>query len=431
MPARFADNDELRYSLRSLQQNAPWVRHVYLVTNGQVPSWLDLDNPRITLVTHGEIFPNKSHLPTFSSVAIESHLHRIPGLSEHFLYFNDDVFLGQPVSLEDFISPEGVYSVYLWPDRGGAFNKTDAHSRSLAHVDHLFTERYGPAERRAAAHVPFLFKRSIMTELQATFPAEYERTSAAHVRTDSFMQTGFTYYYYLMSERRSVSLERLFDQFDTDDSGDWSQRELQPVMEGVLGRTASADEVSKLRRELQRCQEVGETSADMPAAHGGVSFTRSVVLRCPMVVARLWRRLGSQPRFHTREGPRTDWNYVMVPASPRQADEKLAEVFSEPRKFVCLNNDFSGSERLWTEQVLMLLAYLYKTLFPQPSQFELGVSRHQSRDAVFWSATGSFVMMVCAVCASLYCLGFHRIATRIPCSSKRWETLRRGCVHFG
>ena len=84
--------------------HAPWIRHVYLVTAGQIPHWLNLDTPHLTVVTHEEIFPNKSDLPTFSSPAIEAHLHRIPGLSEKFLYLNDDVFFGQAVWPEDFYS---------------------------------------------------------------------------------------------------------------------------------------------------------------------------------------------------------------------------------------------------------------------------------------------------------------------------------------
>nr|CAD7401692.1 unnamed protein product [Timema cristinae] len=75
-PSRFDDKEELRYSLRSLEKFAPWIRHVFLVTNGQIPYWLNLDNPRLTLVTHEEIFVNLSHLPTFSSPAIETHIHR-------------------------------------------------------------------------------------------------------------------------------------------------------------------------------------------------------------------------------------------------------------------------------------------------------------------------------------------------------------------
>ncbi|KAK7480398.1 hypothetical protein BaRGS_00028317 [Batillaria attramentaria] len=114
--SRFEDNEELRYSLRSLEKFAPWVRHIYIVTNGQIPYWLNLDNPRITLVTHEEIFPNKSHLPTFSSPAIESHLHRIPGLSDKFLYFNDDVMFGSEVWPDDFFSHATGQKLYLtWP----------------------------------------------------------------------------------------------------------------------------------------------------------------------------------------------------------------------------------------------------------------------------------------------------------------------------
>ncbi|OQV20564.1 N-acetylglucosamine-1-phosphotransferase subunits alpha/beta [Hypsibius exemplaris] len=111
--SRFKDNEELRYSIRSLEKHAGWVRRIYIVTNGQVPHWLDLDNSRVQIVTHEEIFLNKSHLPTFSSSAIESHLHRIPGLSEKFLYFNDDVLLTQDVLPEDFFSHSEGYKVHL------------------------------------------------------------------------------------------------------------------------------------------------------------------------------------------------------------------------------------------------------------------------------------------------------------------------------
>uniref|UniRef100_A0A1I8IGI1 Stealth_CR2 domain-containing protein n=1 Tax=Macrostomum lignano TaxID=282301 RepID=A0A1I8IGI1_9PLAT len=110
--SRFEDNNELKYSLRSLTKFAPWIRKVYLVTNGQVPNWLNLTNPRLTLITHEEIFPNKSHLPTFNAPAIETHLHRIPGLSDHFLYFNDDVFLTKPVHPHDFYCPASGYRIY-------------------------------------------------------------------------------------------------------------------------------------------------------------------------------------------------------------------------------------------------------------------------------------------------------------------------------
>jgi UDP-N-acetylglucosamine-lysosomal-enzyme len=83
--------------LRSIARFAPWVRHIWLVTNGQVPHWLRTDHPRLTVITHAQIYPNRSHLPVFASPSIEAHLHRIPGLADKFIYFNDDVMLGNQV----------------------------------------------------------------------------------------------------------------------------------------------------------------------------------------------------------------------------------------------------------------------------------------------------------------------------------------------
>ncbi|XP_049616893.1 N-acetylglucosamine-1-phosphotransferase subunits alpha/beta isoform X1 [Syngnathus scovelli] len=115
-PNRFQDNGALMYSLRSLEKHAPWVRHVFIVTNGQVPSWLNLQNPRVSIVTHQEIFLNMSHLPNFNSHAIESHIHRIPGISQRFLYLNDDMMFGKDVFLDDFYTPRDGQKVYLaWP----------------------------------------------------------------------------------------------------------------------------------------------------------------------------------------------------------------------------------------------------------------------------------------------------------------------------
>ncbi|XP_051974292.1 N-acetylglucosamine-1-phosphotransferase subunits alpha/beta [Xyrauchen texanus] len=114
--SRFEDNEELRYSLRSIEKHAPWVRHIFIITNGQIPSWLNLDNPRVSVISHQDIFQNQSHLPTFSSPSIETHIHRIPGLSQKFIYLNDDVMFGKDVWPDDFYSHSKGQKVYLtWP----------------------------------------------------------------------------------------------------------------------------------------------------------------------------------------------------------------------------------------------------------------------------------------------------------------------------
>ena len=94
-----------------MESFAPWYRDIIIVTNGQIPNWLSLEHTRIRLISHQEIFVDKKHLPTYNSLAIESHLHRIPGLSKKFVYFNDDVALLQPTCYSDFYTDK--YQVYL------------------------------------------------------------------------------------------------------------------------------------------------------------------------------------------------------------------------------------------------------------------------------------------------------------------------------
>ena len=77
-PNRYRDSNELKFSLRSLIRNAPWIRHIYIVTDNQIPSWLNLESGKLSVISHEDIFENKSHLPVFSSPAIEAHIHRIP-----------------------------------------------------------------------------------------------------------------------------------------------------------------------------------------------------------------------------------------------------------------------------------------------------------------------------------------------------------------
>lgn len=100
-PNRFRDWDLMRHWFRCVERFAPWVNRVFFVTNGQVPPWLGPDHPKLRLVSHSDYIPAE-FLPTFNSNVIELWLHNIPDLSEHFVLFNDDMFLTAPVEPEDF-----------------------------------------------------------------------------------------------------------------------------------------------------------------------------------------------------------------------------------------------------------------------------------------------------------------------------------------
>lgn len=105
--SRYRDLGLLRYCLRSIEKYAPWVNKIYLVTPGQTPTWLVAEHPKLVLVNQHDIVP-ETYLPTFKSTTVEWFLHRIPGLSERFIYFNDDMLLTQPVTPEDFFLGEKV-----------------------------------------------------------------------------------------------------------------------------------------------------------------------------------------------------------------------------------------------------------------------------------------------------------------------------------
>ena len=95
--ARFRECGLLKYWFRGVEQFAPWVRKIHFVTCGQYPEWLNIRHPKLQLVNHEDYIP-KQYLPVFNSNLIEIYLHKIPGLSEHFVYFNDDCYIINHIS---------------------------------------------------------------------------------------------------------------------------------------------------------------------------------------------------------------------------------------------------------------------------------------------------------------------------------------------
>lgn len=98
---RYRDGGTLKYWFRGVEKYAPWVRKIFFVTWGHLPEWLDTSNEKLVIVNHKDYIPEQ-FLPTFNSHTIEWNFHRIPGLSEQFVYFNDDMLLVRPVESETF-----------------------------------------------------------------------------------------------------------------------------------------------------------------------------------------------------------------------------------------------------------------------------------------------------------------------------------------
>ena len=203
--SRYCSRDELRFSMRSLALHAPWVRRVFLVTCGQVPDWLALDG-RVTVVRHEEIL-DAGCLPTFSSHAIETALHRIEGLAEHYLYLNDDVFMGRAVSPSLFFDADGT--PYVFPDEtapipSGPATSADAPVDAAAkNVRDLIEARFGTTPDLKMLHVVHPQRRSILSEIEGALPEELARTAANRFRdpTDVSVASCLSHYYALATGR--------------------------------------------------------------------------------------------------------------------------------------------------------------------------------------------------------------------------------------
>ena len=203
--ARFQDNNELRYALRSLARYAPWVRSVHLVTADQKPLWLNTKN--VNLVSHRDIFPENVSLPVFSGRPIEFCVHRVPGLAEHFMYFNDDVMLGRPVFPEDFFLPNGAPLLWvvkrgkksmekILSSKGGSASRGSVVARAHA----MIRERYGVTLPYTISHFPKAMTRSSASALWDAFPREIAATLASPFRSPSDIAVFILYPLYALAE---------------------------------------------------------------------------------------------------------------------------------------------------------------------------------------------------------------------------------------
>ncbi|XP_018567426.1 N-acetylglucosamine-1-phosphotransferase subunits alpha/beta [Anoplophora glabripennis] len=537
---RFDDKYELKFSLRSLEKYAPWVNHVYIVTNGQIPYWLNLDYEKVTVITHDEIFRKKIGLPTFSSPAIESNLHRIPGLSKKFIYFNDDIFLGQPTYAEDFFSPNKGFLIYLaWPvpqcspncpwmyvadgqcdkdcfrpecqmDGGDCENSEDkttlevtteeldniiedydakdrvladtvqrvranfyrsfmkklmpfrvtaknlkqaaseitspnskrsnyllnvfslndmrnlsnfvnqhnkltikndkmrrkrrrrrsfykigngtllekllpkinidAYSASLQHTNRLLNRKYGFKSRRVPSHAPILIDRDIMEELRSTFEREFAVTERNRVRRGDDIQFSFSYYYFLISETVKRGIEDIFDEFDTDCSSTWSDREIRTLLTQLYELPLSYATVDHFESSLLNCTENGNFPEGVTPPYERYvdsklpTIAKNLVIHCPSLVSILKQRFGTTPKYAYEIVPNAESKYVtfkMLNSNISDVIGNLDDIRNDRRKFICLNDNLDEAKASENELVRAILYDFYVSFFPHPSKFEL------------------------------------------------------------
>ena len=181
--ARYSNMDELKYSLRSVHKYAPWINKIYVVVDDvQAPAFIDPTHPKIQIVKHSEIMDPK-YLPTYNSAPIEASIHHIPGLSENFIYSNDDMFFGNSITKQD------LYNRVYWHHMDDSFftpheinPKDQEWVCSIKNGYWIVKDKYPDAQMIICPHVANICKKSLMYEIEREFPDIYERTMNQKLR---------------------------------------------------------------------------------------------------------------------------------------------------------------------------------------------------------------------------------------------------------
>ena len=208
---RFANNDELKYSLRSVAMYAPWIRKIFIITDDQVPVWLDTSNPNVKIIDHKDILPAES-LPCFNSCLIGHYAYRTPGLAEHFLLGNDDTYINREVAPGDFFTSDGLPIVRLrrmyfrklrWSFRENVRKKTlSNYRRTLQRASQLVSDKFGHYYTGIPHHnINALLKSVCRDVAENIMRDEFASNNKNHIRNDDDVQN-VVFSYVALAEKR-------------------------------------------------------------------------------------------------------------------------------------------------------------------------------------------------------------------------------------
>ena len=210
---RFAQADELKYSLRALSLYAPWIRNIYIFSNCSPPEWF-VQSDCVRWVMHEDVVPGE-YLPLFNSHAIETFLHEIPGLAEQYIYFNDDVFLSGFCRPEDFFTSYGQslsrlepFGIVPYLAELVSAQRAEDWQHAAVNCANALQQYAGIYPTRLHRHTPHAFLRSTYTEMIAAFPVELEVTRRAKFRKSTDLSfTSFLYHHFAAERGKAVNVD--------------------------------------------------------------------------------------------------------------------------------------------------------------------------------------------------------------------------------
>lgn len=193
MAKRFRDWGTLKYLLRGIEVNMPFIRKVFLVVShlSQVPEWANREN--LNIVLHKDII-DSNYLPTFNSNTLEMNLHKIEGLDEEFLYFNDDMFPIREMKAEMFFKDgKGIIGFTKHLFCSGMYKKICKNSDNLAKMALKMAKGFGFVRPQ---HICSPMLKSECKELEGKVASEIAKSYTITRTADNYTQYLFLDYMY-------------------------------------------------------------------------------------------------------------------------------------------------------------------------------------------------------------------------------------------
>ncbi|KAK5577060.1 hypothetical protein RB653_001997 [Dictyostelium firmibasis] len=197
---RFRDYGSLKYSLRSVRKNVPWIRNIYIVTANQIPSWFNTSNSdNIKFIFHEQLYKNKEDLPTFNSNSIESNFWNLPEeVSNCFLYSNDDLFFREKVEVEDFFDNEYYHNIFETDEIISSWTpnakKKDLWTRTLINTNKILDKTWHFSEiRKNAQHGVQVFNKEMWSIMSFDLKEQLSITSSNRFRKPNDIQIPYAY----------------------------------------------------------------------------------------------------------------------------------------------------------------------------------------------------------------------------------------------
>ena len=422
---RFKSRDELKYSLRSIEKFAPWVRHIHIVVaDGQVPSWLNSSHPKIRVVPHSAIFRRSENLPTFNSYAIESHLSEIPDLADYALYFNDDVFLGNNVNPSDmFVSmftgeqkryeeswspvktcaPGCSYNMlqnsncdvncnvpscnWDFGDCGGKTRVMEEKARFRSQLGEKKFESAGDfwatvlyadgvlnrefqlrrSPRNVIKHVPYFFNKRMMKDMHDRLRPEFDWNDSHRFRHPEGMLYPYVYMHYLSAVKVYAPTEQqawlaAFDTVDNTTKTFLFDHDLSHAKQSRSNAVLDPVELARKNKILKSPEYSIVKECTIDIIHDRFVDALWCVRAMKTLIESLRLPFGDDSI-----GKAADVEFVMMRGNDSNNIKDFSRVARDKKKFITINDDMNGYQPI-TEDALQ---NMYLSFFPSPSSFEL------------------------------------------------------------